>query len=658
MSSQNKLKRFSLPVSILISLFFVVLAYSLPSINKDLKIGYDVSFADCDTVTTIGNPEQGDCTTTPQCGGGWCVCLYCHDEGSGGSTGGGPSTCSNAACSGWDQSGNWFEYTCGSPNTCYEGSCGSPCDVGCADRDNCNICPLTAQNCGPAPTCSDGIQNQGETAIDCGGPNCSACAAGPTCSDGIQNQGETAVDCGGPNCAACAAGPTCTDGVQNQQETGIDCGGPNCAACGGGDTDGDGIPDGSDACPTVPGVANADPAKHGCPAESCSDGIQNQNETGVDTGGVCDVGSDEADITVSSNISATWTVSSSDWSANGSGFSGSYTVHPNTDGHVYTISPGSIANFIVQVTNSITGTGNSFSLFNGDSGVFTLEYLPNTGIRVLSDLPSATWSISPGGYSGSGNNSAWFPVTGDLSYTITPQTVPGYSVSVSNTDGAGATMTVPTGQRKTYTIDYTPSGGFDYSLTPTSNSITIVKGGTNQFGQNTITTTLTSGTTQNVGLTIGGAPAGITYALSPAGGCSPNCSSTATFTIPPSTVSGTYPITITGNPLGRTTVFNLVIQNSSAIVVTCSPSPSTALLGQNVRWTANASGGTGPYTYSWSGTNVPTPAPTGSSFNITYSTIGQKIAQVTVTDSLNNTGSCNAPGGTVQVNFNPQFKEF
>jgi hypothetical protein len=53
------------------------------------------------------------------------------------------------------------------------------------------------------PTCSDGIQNQGETGVDCGGP-CAPCA---TCSDGIQNQGETGVDCGGP-CAPCA---TCSD---------------------------------------------------------------------------------------------------------------------------------------------------------------------------------------------------------------------------------------------------------------------------------------------------------------------------------------------------------------------------------------------------------------------------------------------------------------
>ena len=50
--------------------------------------------------------------------------------------------------------------------------------------------------------------------------------AGATCSDGIQNQGETGIDCGGP-CAPCA---TCNDGIQNQGETGIDCGGP-CSPC-------------------------------------------------------------------------------------------------------------------------------------------------------------------------------------------------------------------------------------------------------------------------------------------------------------------------------------------------------------------------------------------------------------------------------------------
>lgn len=47
-------------------------------------------------------------------------------------------------------------------------------------------------------TCSDGVLNQNETKVDCGGV-CSVCQ---TCSDGIQNEGETGIDCGGP-CGKC-----------------------------------------------------------------------------------------------------------------------------------------------------------------------------------------------------------------------------------------------------------------------------------------------------------------------------------------------------------------------------------------------------------------------------------------------------------------------
>ena len=50
-----------------------------------------------------------------------------------------------------------------------------------------------------------------------------------SCSNGIQDGDETAIDCGG-SCSSCGAAPvpTCDDGTQNQEETGIDCGGP-CA---------------------------------------------------------------------------------------------------------------------------------------------------------------------------------------------------------------------------------------------------------------------------------------------------------------------------------------------------------------------------------------------------------------------------------------------
>ena len=99
---------------------------------------------------------------------------------------------------------------------------------------------LTSGGCGgdggPPETCSDGILNNGETEVDCGGPNCEPCGGEETCSDGILNNGETEVDCGGPNCEPCGGEESCTDGILNNGETEVDCGGPNCDPCDGGGT--------------------------------------------------------------------------------------------------------------------------------------------------------------------------------------------------------------------------------------------------------------------------------------------------------------------------------------------------------------------------------------------------------------------------------------
>ena len=191
------------------------------------------------------------------------------------------------------------------------------------------------------PSCNDGIQNQGETGIDCGGP------CPNVCTDYLISQGGTITGCGGtlydsggqngnysngenstmtfcsssggiialdfsaftfevetnfdflniydgtnttgtpmyqssvtggttnPGIIASTGScitvefisdgsvnfsgwgavincPTCTDGIQNGNETDVDCGGPTCTPC-----------------------------------PSCYDGIQNQNETGIDCGGIC-----------------------------------------------------------------------------------------------------------------------------------------------------------------------------------------------------------------------------------------------------------------------------------------------------------------------------------------------------------------------------------
>lgn len=68
-----------------------------------------------------------------------------------------------------------------------------------------------SDKCGsaPAPTCTDGVQNGDETGIDCGGSSCAPCTVDPTCDDGIQNGDETGIDCGGSSCAPCQT--ACTD---------------------------------------------------------------------------------------------------------------------------------------------------------------------------------------------------------------------------------------------------------------------------------------------------------------------------------------------------------------------------------------------------------------------------------------------------------------
>ncbi|CAF4015699.1 unnamed protein product, partial [Adineta steineri] len=69
-------------------------------------------------------------------------------------------------------------------------------------------------------TCTDGIMNDDETDIDCGG-SCSKCTVGQKCT--LTN------DCANVQCIndICAI-PTCTDGIKNQDETDLDCGGSTC----------------------------------------------------------------------------------------------------------------------------------------------------------------------------------------------------------------------------------------------------------------------------------------------------------------------------------------------------------------------------------------------------------------------------------------------
>ena len=115
---------------------------------------------------------------------------------------------------------------------------------------------------------------------------CTSCTASPSregsCTDGIQNGGESDVDCGGP-CRSCSFGETCRQNWDCESRRCLDAPTRTCAqraGCGDGrfaigEQCDDGNRTGNDWCSST------------CRVATCSDGTQNGDETSADTGGYC-----------------------------------------------------------------------------------------------------------------------------------------------------------------------------------------------------------------------------------------------------------------------------------------------------------------------------------------------------------------------------------
>lgn len=170
---------------------------------------------------------------------------------------------------------------------------------------------------GPVDLCTNGDKDSKESDVDCGGASkCDRCAKNakctmssdcesdfckggrctdPTCTDKVQNQDETGVDCGGP-CLPCDIDQPCksnadcegqyckdglctdhcTSGVPEADETDKDCGGETCGPC-----------DDTKKCSNEDDCKSHICTNGKCAVASCSDGVKNQAESEIDCGTSC-----------------------------------------------------------------------------------------------------------------------------------------------------------------------------------------------------------------------------------------------------------------------------------------------------------------------------------------------------------------------------------
>ena len=278
-------------------------------------------------------------------------------------------------------------------------------------------------------------------------------------------------------------------------------------------------------------------------------------------------------------------------------------------------------------------------------------------VTLTTSINSGSGTISGPGINCPGDCSEAYPSGTPVQLTATA----GLGYDFDSWSGAcaghlGTTCSIPVmNSNKTVGVNFSiEPPPFNYSLSAPG-TVIVTKGSSNVSVNKTVTKNLISGTPENVFLSLV-PPSGVSYAIAPNNNfCNPTCNSTITFTVSPTAPVGDHTIIVTGSPLNETTQFTLRI-TGNPMTVTCSASPATSLIGQTVTWTAVVSGGTPPFTYSWSGTNIPTsPAPSANPYSISYSTIGQKTTTVTVTDADGLQASFTS---SVQINFDPQFEEF
>jgi len=239
--------------------------------------------------------SDSDCkekAPSPECGGSRCAdgaCVLVIEEGPV------PSQlygdCKRREC---DEAGNLVEREYNSDfyndgNECSIDYCDGPQPVNSVIPDGVS-CPQSGEGYCYEGSCVECVQAM--PSASCQGPDlvctkfycepfsqCSAGQCGGVCAPcGIGGPCGTGADCISGSCkaGACAL-PSCSDGVKNDGETGVDCGSDSCGPC----PDGSGCKEPADCMSGVCKVGK-------CQAPSCFDQTRNGGEEQIDCGGPCD----------------------------------------------------------------------------------------------------------------------------------------------------------------------------------------------------------------------------------------------------------------------------------------------------------------------------------------------------------------------------------
>ena len=182
-----------------------------------------------------------------------------------------------------------------------------------------------------------------------------------------------------------------------------------------------------------------------------------------------------------------------------------------------------------------------------------------------------------------------------------------------------------------------PQENFDFSLSNSGNIVVTKPTSGSITRSNIITASLTNGSSKSVSFSQSGLPYGVSvYSLY---SCYPTCSKTNTLIINSYASIGTFPVTVTatGGGITRTTIYNITIQDSynDTLSVSCYASPNPAEENERVTFRSNVSGGSGNYSYDWSGATHGSNSYSRESF----SSDGNYTAYLTVHDSQNRSAS-------------------